>query len=211
MKKSDPTSFSTLRKKALNQLILHLLYSKGHTKLPGYLSSMVVYVGIQKKVIFDQMIRFLDHFWPFKFLVKNSGSSWMVPQSIFGCHFFTHLGSFLCMLGQTGASLICLNYRPQNLAQLLPQNSQKWTFWDQNGKLCHFMQYFAWFGPDTISTHKDKTPQGLKERVHSEMKISDRIKLDPNIMPFAFFFSKSVSIPSNIISSLKMSLPGPAL
>ena len=28
-----------------------------------------------------------------------------------------------------------------------------------------------------------------KERVHSEMKISGKIKLDPNIMPFAFFFS----------------------
>merc|ERR1711954_8812 len=38
----------------------------------------------------------------------------------------------------------------------------------------------------------------LKERLHSEMKISDKIKLDPNIMPFAFFFSKSVSIPSDI-------------
>ena len=29
----------------------------------------------------------------------------------------------------------------------------------------------------------------FKERVDSEMKISDKIKLDPNIMPFAFFFS----------------------
>ena len=48
-----------------------------------------------------------------------------------------------------------------------------------------------------------KTPKGgyIKERVHSEMKISDKIKLDPNIMPFAFFFSKSVSIPSDINSS----------
>ena len=43
------------------------------------------------------------------------------------------------------------------------------------------------------------------------MKISDKIKLDPNIMPFAFFFSKSVSIPSDINSSPKISLPGPAL
>ena len=102
MKKS---SFSTL--KALNQLILHLLYSKGHTKLPGYLSSMVVYVGIQNKVIFDQMIRFLDLRLPF---------------------FFTHLGSFLCILRQTVASLICLNFRPQNLAQLLPQIAKNGHF-----------------------------------------------------------------------------------
>ena len=43
----------------------------------------------------------------------------------------------------------------------------------------------------------------FKERVHSEMKISDKIKLDPNIMPFAFFFSKNVSIPSDINSSPK--------
>ena len=51
----------------------------------------------------------------------------------------------------------------------------------------------------------------LKERVHSEMKISYKIKLDPSIMPFAFFFSKNVSIPSDINSSPKIPLPGPAL
>ena len=51
----------------------------------------------------------------------------------------------------------------------------------------------------------------LKERVHSEIKISNKIKLEPNIMPFAFFFSKSVSIPSDINSSPKILLPGPAL
>ena len=50
-----------------------------------------------------------------------------------------------------------------------------------------------------------------KERVHSEMKISYKIKLDPSIMPFAFFFSKNVSIPSDINSSPKIPLPGPAL
>ena len=51
----------------------------------------------------------------------------------------------------------------------------------------------------------------LKERVHSEMKISDKIKLDPNIMPFAFFFYKNVSFTSDINSGPKISLPGPAL
>ena len=51
----------------------------------------------------------------------------------------------------------------------------------------------------------------IKERVHSEMKISDKIKLDPNIMPFVLFFSKSVSIPSDINSGRKISLLGPAL
>ena len=51
----------------------------------------------------------------------------------------------------------------------------------------------------------------FKERVHSEMKISYKIKLDPSIMPFAFFFSKNVSIPSDINSSPKIPLPGPAL
>ena len=47
----------------------------------------------------------------------------------------------------------------------------------------------------------------LKERVHSEMKIMDKMKLDPNIVLFAFFFSKSVSSPSNINSGHKISLP----
>ena len=72
MKNSDPTSFlkkdiyfSTLRKKAINQLVLHQLYSKGHAKLPGYSSSMAVYVGIQKKVISDQMMQFFDYIRPF--------------------------------------------------------------------------------------------------------------------------------------------------
>jgi len=51
----------------------------------------------------------------------------------------------------------------------------------------------------------------LKKRVHSEIQISNKIKLEPNIMPFAFFFSKSVSIPSDINSGPKISLPGPAL
>ena len=43
------------------------------------------------------------------------------------------------------------------------------------------------------------------------MKISGKIKLNPNIMLFAFFFSKSFSIPSDINFSPKISLPGPAL
>ena len=43
------------------------------------------------------------------------------------------------------------------------------------------------------------------------MKISDKIKFDPNIMPFALFFPKTVSIPSDINSGPKISLPGPAL
>ena len=36
------------------------------------------------------------------------------------------------------------------------------------------------------------------------MKISYKIKLDPSIMPFAFFFTKSVSIPSDINSNPKI-------
>ena len=61
----------------------------------------------------------------------------------------------------------------------------------------------------------------VKKRIHSDMKISDKIKLDLNIMPFAFFFSTSVPIPSDInINSRDLhycfrgpafSLPGPAL
>ena len=47
----------------------------------------------------------------------------------------------------------------------------------------------------------------FKERVPSDMKISDKIKLDPNIVPFAFFFSKSASFPSDINSGPKISLP----
>ena len=43
------------------------------------------------------------------------------------------------------------------------------------------------------------------------MKISNKIKLAPNIMLFAFFVSKSVSFPSEINSGPKISLPGPAL
>ena len=57
--------FLHLEKKAINLLVLHQLYSKGHAKLPGYSSSMAVYVGIQKKVVSDQMMRFFDHFRPF--------------------------------------------------------------------------------------------------------------------------------------------------
>ena len=60
-------------------------------------------------------------------------------------------------------------------------------------------------------TDENKIDTKLKERVHSEMKISEQIKLDPNIMMFVFFFSKSVSCPSDINSGPKMSLPGPAL
>ena len=50
----------------------------------------------------------------------------------------------------------------------------------------------------------------VKERVHSEMKISYKMKLHPSIMLFAFFFSESVSFPSDINSSPEISLPGPA-
>ena len=57
--------FLHLEKKAINLLVLHQLYSKGHAKLPGYSSSMAVYVDIQKKVISDQMMWFFDHFRPF--------------------------------------------------------------------------------------------------------------------------------------------------
>ena len=46
------------------------------------------------------------------------------------------------------------------------------------------------------------------ERVHSKIKFFDKIKLDPNIMLFALFFSKNVSIPSDINSGPKISLPG---
>ena len=45
----------------------------------------------------------------------------------------------------------------------------------------------------------------------SETKLMDKIKLDPNIVQFAFFFSKSVSFPSDINSGHKILLPGPAL
>ena len=69
MKIPDPTSFlkkdvyfSTLRKKAINQLVFQQLYSKSQTKLLWCLSTMAVFVGIQKKIIFDQMMRFFDHF-----------------------------------------------------------------------------------------------------------------------------------------------------
>ena len=43
-----------------------------------------------------------------------------------------------------------------------------------------------------------------------ENKISNEIKLlDPNIVPIAFFFSRSVSFPSDMNSDHKISLPGP--
>ena len=51
----------------------------------------------------------------------------------------------------------------------------------------------------------------VKERVHSETKIMDKIKLDPNLVLFPFFFFKSVSFPFDINSGHKISLPGPAL
>ena len=51
----------------------------------------------------------------------------------------------------------------------------------------------------------------LKERIHSEMKIFDQIKFSSNIVPFAFIFSKNVSLPSALNNSQKISLPGPAL
>ena len=41
------------------------------------------------------------------------------------------------------------------------------------------------------------------DRLHSDMKIDDKIKLDPNIMPF-----KSVPIPSDLNAGPKISLPG---
>ena len=66
-------------------------------------------------------------------------------------------------------------------------------------------------GKIALEEHVVSRAEPLKERVHSETKIMDKIKLDQNIMPFIFFFSKSVSIPSDINSSLKISLPGPAL
>ena len=50
----------------------------------------------------------------------------------------------------------------------------------------------------------------IKERVHSEMKISDKVKLNSNILTFAFFFYRSVSFSSYINSGHTISLPGPA-
>jgi len=56
--------FSTLRTKAINQLVFHQLYSKSHTKLLGCLSTVAIFVGIQKKLYFDQIMRFFGHFYP---------------------------------------------------------------------------------------------------------------------------------------------------
>ena len=72
-----------------------------------------------------------------------------------------------------------------------------WMNWD----IFEDFQFKFWFFP----------PQTLKEMVHSEMKNSEKIKLGPNIMPFASIFFKSVSFPSDINSDAKISLPGPAL
>ena len=70
---------------------------------------------------------------------------------------------------------------------------------------------------------KDKLLENIsislfKERVHIEMKISDKIKLDPNIMPFAFFYSKAfLFLPTSILApkyhlrDLHYNFQGPAL
>ena len=60
----------------------------------------------------------------------------------------------------------------------------------------------------TITVHQHFTSQKqllltLKERVHSETKIIDKIQFT--------FFSKSVSFPSDITSGHKISFPGPVL
>ena len=60
----------------------------------------------------------------------------------------------------------------------------------------------------TITVHQHFTSPKqllltLKERVHSEMKIIDKIQFT--------FFSKSVSFPSDITSGHKISFPGPVL
>ena len=68
-----------------------------------------------------------------------------------------------------------------------------------------------WNTDSRFSVYSESEQKNIKEKVHSEMKISDKIELDPNIMSFSFFFSKSVSIPSAINSGPKISLPGPAL
>ena len=61
--------FSTLRKKAINKLVFHQLYSKIHTKLLECLSTMVVFVGIQKEINFWPnyaiFCPFLAKKWPF--------------------------------------------------------------------------------------------------------------------------------------------------
>ena len=65
------------------------------------------------------------------------------------------------------------------------------------------------FGPFFITDR-------VKDRVHSKMKIFDKIKFSSNIVLFAFIFSKNVSFSSNIHSRRKISLlhfhlQGPAI
>ena len=43
------------------------------------------------------------------------------------------------------------------------------------------------------------------------MKITDKIKSNSNIVPFALIFSKSVSYPYNTKSGRKIEVPGPAV
>ena len=51
----------------------------------------------------------------------------------------------------------------------------------------------------------------IKERVRSEMKISDKIKFHPKIVPFALIFFRIVTFPSDINSGHNISLSGPCI
>ena len=48
----------------------------------------------------------------------------------------------------------------------------------------------------------------VKERVRSEMKISDKINFHPKIVPFALIFFRIVTFPSDINSGHNISHPG---
>ena len=100
-----------------------------------------------------------------------------------------------------------VNRRHWNITACIPRGMVAWSRPEIIDKLSFAnqqdlgrrFQLWKYFSYDSVL---------IKERVHSEMKFSEKIKIDPNFMPFALFFSKSVSIPSNINSSPKISLPG---
>ena len=60
-----PRDFEKERLQAINQLVLHQLYSKNHTKLPGYLWSMAIFS--QKIAIFKIKSQEITHKEPISY------------------------------------------------------------------------------------------------------------------------------------------------